>query len=80
MKKIEGKVLASGESGNSHVLDKSEVFEFENGIRMFDGRVENILTHEEHKQITIPRIGGDYLSGKVLEYDHFTEESKEIDD
>jgi len=81
MKKIEGKKLAEGEvTGHAHTLDKSDVFELENGTRIFDGNVENTLIHEEHKPIVIPRKKGKYISGKVLEYDHFLEEAKEVID
>lgn len=82
MKKIEGKKLAEGEmTGHAHVLDNSEVFELDDGLRIFDGNKQNILTHQEHKSIIIPPIKkGKYMSGKVLEYNHFTEEAKEVQD
>ena len=79
MKKIEGKKLAEGEmTGHAHVLDNSEVYELDNGLRTFTGDKNNTLTHQEHKSITIPK--GRYVSGKVLEYDHFLEEAKEVRD
>jgi hypothetical protein len=36
------------------------------------------LTHEEHNKITIPP--GDYRIGRVLEYDHFAEEARIVQD
>jgi hypothetical protein len=81
VKKIEGKKLAEGEAtGHAHIIDESEVFELENKTRIFDGTIQNVLTHEEHKSITLPKIGKKYVSGKVLEYDHFTEEAKQVQD
>lgn len=81
MKKIEGKKLAEGEmTGHTHTLDNSEVFEFDNGLRVFEGNKQNTLTHQEHKPIIIPSKKGRYVSGKVLEYDHFLEEAKEVRD
>ena len=78
MKKIEGKKLAEGEiTGHAHTLDNSEVYELDNGLRIFSGG-NNILTHQEHKPIVIPE--GKYISGKVLEYDHFLEEAREVRD
>lgn len=77
--KIENRKLAEGEhTGHAHKLSKSDVFELENGLREFVVENEDVLTHEEHKQIVIPP--GKYLSGKVLEYDHFEEESREVKD
>lgn len=79
MKKIEGRKLAEGEvTGHAHMLDKADVFELENGLRSFNAKSKNTLTHEEHKPIEIP--AGKYISGKVLEYDHFSEEAKEVQD
>lgn len=81
MKKVEGRKLAEGEiTGHAHVLSNSEVFEREDGLRTFDGSVENALTHEEHKLIHLPKICKKYISGKVLEYDHFAEEVEEVKD
>lgn len=79
MKKIEGKKLAEGETtGHAHTLNSSEVFELDNGLRTFSNNQNDVLTHQEHKPITIPK--GKYISGKILEYDHFLEESKEVRD
>ena len=81
MKKIEGKKLTEGETtGHAHTLDNSEVFELENGLRIFDGNVQNTLIHQEHKSIIIPQKKGKYISGKVLEYDHFIEEARMVRD
>ena len=49
MKKIEGKKLAEGEmTGHAHVLDNSEVYELDNGLRTFTGDKNNTLTHQEN--------------------------------
>lgn len=81
MEKIDGKKLAEGEiTGHAHILDNAEVFELDNGLRIFSGEKENILTHEEHNPIIIPAKLGNYVSGKVVEYDHFAEEAKEVRD
>ena len=76
MKKLERPVLADGEvTGHAHVVDQ-DVFELDDGARTFSGATT--VKHEEHGPITIPE--GDWASDKVLEYDHFAEEAKKVQD
>jgi hypothetical protein len=79
-KKLEKPVLADGEvTGHAHVLDSSvDVFELDNGLREFSLETPATIKHEEHKPIVLPE--GDYVSGKVLEYDHFAEEARVVRD
>lgn len=80
-----GGVLAEGEStGHAHRLNipggvVAELFEEEKGdlyLRVVGGNVE--LVHEEHKPITIEP--GEYVVGRVLEYDYDTEEARTVMD
>jgi len=78
-KKKVGKVLAEGEAtGHTHRLQKTEVLEREDGIREFEVLEKDTITHEEHKPIVLPKEK--YESGKVEEYDHFTEEARVVQD
>lgn len=76
MKKLNEKVLAHGEvTGHAHRVGV-DVFEDDDGTRRFVGKT--IVTHEEHKQIEIP--DGKWASGRIIEYDHFAEEAREVRD
>lgn len=76
MKKLDKRVLAEGEvTGHAHRVEV-DVFEDEQGLRHFQGRTP--LTHEEHKRIEIP--SGKWVSGRVREYDHFSEEARNVID
>ena len=84
-KRRHGVVLAEGEStGHAHRLSVpngvvAELFEEEKGdlyLRVVGGNVE--LVHEEHKPITIEP--GDYVVGRVLEYDYDAEEARTVKD
>ena len=80
MKKLEKPILAEGEAtGHAHVLvdDSVDVFE-DGGLRLFGLSEETDLVHEEHGKITLPP--GEYESGKVIEYDHFLEEARQVID
>ena len=78
MKKVENNVLADGETtGHAHRLTKTDVFELDNGVRIFDS-CGDTLVHEEHGLIELP--AGEFASDKVLEYDHFLEEAKKVRD
>ncbi|HLD91473.1 MAG TPA: hypothetical protein VI911_10795 [Patescibacteria group bacterium] len=79
MKKLDRPVLAEGEvTGHAHVIDAEvEVFE-DKDQRFFNLKESATIVHEEHKPITIPE--GNYASGKVMEYDHFAEEAKQVTD
>jgi len=81
MKKLEKPVLAEGEvTGHAHVLEDPtiEVFEGENGLREFQTESPTRVVHEEHNPIEIPV--GNFASGKVLEFDHFAEEARQVRD
>ena len=80
MKKLEKPILAEGEAtGHAHVLVDDSVDVFEDGdSRLFGLSKKTDLMHEEHGKITIPP--GEYESGKVIEYDHFSEEARKVID
>ena len=70
-----GRVLAEGEAtGHKHQAEAEDVrlFLHEGALYM---RVPSgtRVVHEEHRALDLPP--GDYLVGKVREYDHFAEES-----
>jgi len=76
-----GYILAEGEStGHAHVIVDT------NNVEMFISDEQTYLkvlneiavTHEEHKTITVEP--GIYTIGKVLEYDHFLEEARKVQD
>ena len=75
-KKLDKKVLAEGEAtGHAHRVDV-DVYELPSGVREFDGSAT--VTHEEHKSL---RLNADkWASAKVLEYDHFAEEARNVVD
>ena len=80
-KRLEKPILADGEvTGHHHMLDDSSiaVFENEDGTREFELNESTVLTHEEHKLISIPE--GEWISDKVEEYDHFKEEARKVQD
>ena len=79
IKKV-GKVLADGEvTGHAHRLQKTEVLEREDGVREFSvDKGGDTLKHEEHGKVELKE--GKYESGKVIEYDHFAEESRQVRD
>ena len=80
-KQIERKkrTLAYGEvSNHSHVLERTEVAGGEINKLFTIEKTPDRLVHEEHGVIEIPV--GDYMSGKVVEYDHFKEETKRVQD
>ena len=81
MKKLERPILADGEvTGHVHVLGSNDVdvFELDNGTREFSLKEPTPLIHDEHHAIEIPV--GDWVSDKVMEYDHFKEEARKVAD
>jgi hypothetical protein len=80
MKKLDKPVLAEGEvTGHAHVLDADvDVIELDNGNREFSTGIPVTIKHEEHKPVALP--GGAMESGRVMEYDHFAEEAKRVQD
>lgn len=79
-KRIDGRVLAEGEAtGHMHVAEASDVklFLFEGTLYMRVPEGTKVV-HEEHAPVDIPP--GDYMVGKVREYDHFAEEARNVID
>lgn len=73
--------LAEGEvTGHYHEVVGQDVAVFiaDDGSLYTDAPYGATVTHQEHDTITLPP--GKYKSGKVLEYDHFAEEAKEVVD
>ena len=75
-----GRVLAEGEAtGHKHVAEAEDaaLFMHEGALYM---RVPSgtRVVHEEHGALDIPP--GEYLVGKVREYDHFAEQSRPVFD
>ncbi len=79
-KKLKEPILAVGEvTGHAHRLsDNVEVYETEEKTRQFDLETQDMVRHEEHKKIILKP--GQYESDKVIEYDHFEEETKKVID
>lgn len=82
-KKVNHLILADGEAtGHAHrvgvkELDQAEIYE-DNGTLYLKTLTEVPITHEEHKTITVPP--GTWRIRKVMEYDHFEEEAREVID
>ena len=77
-----GRVLAYGEvTGHAHRLTEvSDGLLVEVGGQLYlsvgaDGAE---IVHEEHKPVAVPP--GEYLVRRVREYDHFTEEARQVRD
>lgn len=80
-KKLNHLTLAKGEqTGHHHTITKgdAELYEYEGTLFLRVLSDEAKLTHQEHDVITIPR--GYYKIDRVREYDHFSEESKQVQD
>lgn len=75
-----GKILAEGEvTGHSHKTVKSDSFLYNSGgTLILDAPTGTTIKHEEHKPINLP--AGQYKIRKVMEYDHFAEEAREVID
>ena len=79
--KLEHLTLETGEvTGHAHRISSGLAELFENGstkyLKVLSDTAE--LTHEEHGTITIPK--GFYRVRKVREYDHFSEEARNVID
>lgn len=73
--------LAIGEAtGHHHTITEGEAELLEADSKWYLRVLseEAILTHQEHKPITI--LKGEYEIGIVQEYDHFAEEAKRVQD
>ncbi len=80
-KKLNHLCLAKGEvTGHYHEITKgdTELYEHEGTMFLKVKSEEAELTHQEHNTITLPK--GDYKIGRVQEYDHFSEEAKQVQD
>ncbi len=80
-KKLDHLVLQTGEAtGHAHRISKGLAELFESGSTKFLRILSNeaVLTHEEHKQIILPK--GDYKIKIVREHDHFAEEARYVQD
>jgi hypothetical protein len=77
-RKLPEPILAEGEvTGHAHRLPRGvDVYERPDGLREFVGG--GTLTHEEHGPVEIPI--GEWVSGRVREYDHFAEEARQVQD
>jgi hypothetical protein len=79
-KKLGHRVFREGEhTGHMHTATAEDAILFEHEGVMF-ARLPNgtQLTHQEHHTIYLPP--GDYRIEAVREYDHFTEEAREVQD
>jgi hypothetical protein len=77
-----GRVLAYGEvTGHCHQLTEASdglLVEVEGVLFLRVGAGGAEIVHEEHKPITVPP--GEYVVGRVQEYDHFSEEARQVRD
>lgn len=80
-KKLNHKTLAKGEAtGHHHTITEGDVelYEHEGTLFLKVKSDEATLTHQEHAAVVIPQ--GEYEIGIVREYDHFSEEAREVQD
>jgi len=71
-------ILADGEAtGHHHRVAEGAVMEL-NGQKYLSLGKDQIVTHEEHGEVTIPK--GDYQIDIVKETDHFKEEIRRVRD
>ena len=74
-------ILAKGEmTGHTHRvnLDEVNVLMAEDGTLYCEAKMDFVVIHEEHKSLKLPK--GTYKIRKVLEYDHFAEEARAVQD
>ncbi len=79
--KLSHLTLAEGEAtGHYHriVSGEAALYNMQGALMLKVMSDKALLTHEEHGKIEIPK--GDYIVRKVMEYDHFREESREVID
>lgn len=79
IKKVQGKVLKRGDTGNDHYLVGGicNIYKKDADIYL-NVQKQTVLRHNEHKEIKIPK--GFYKIEAVKEYDHLLEESREVKD
>jgi len=78
-KKLSHLVLMEGEAtGHAHRVSEGLAYLFEYGDTKYLQVVSKkaVVTHEEHHAQTLKK--GIYKIGRVLEYDHFMEESRSV--
>lgn len=73
-------ILAHGESGHTHQLvdGLGKLIMMDNIMHLKIFSETARLKHEEHRDIELKK--GNYKIGRVLEYDHFEEEAREVID
>ena len=80
-KKLNHLILAEGEStGHKHTITEGDAELYESDGKLYLKVISEkaTLTHQEHKTIEIPQ--GDYAIEIVKEYDHFSEEARNVKD
>jgi hypothetical protein len=80
-KKLNHCVLAEGEvTGHCHQVTQgeAELYQHEGTLFLRVKSDECTVTHEEHSKVVLPR--GDYQIEIVKEYDHFSEEIRNVKD
>lgn len=75
-----GNTLMDGElTGHAHRVTKGSFQLIEKGgVLYFKADSDCVVTHEEHKPMTIPK--GNYQIGQVREYDFFEDEIRKVRD
>lgn len=84
--KVEGEklnhlILAEGDvTGHIHRITSGEaaLYNMQGALYLKVISDHALLTHEEHGKIVLPK--GDYVVRKVLEYDHWADEIREVAD
>ena len=73
-------VLAEGEvTGHFHELTSDvKVVETDEKTKVFNLTAPGTVKHPEHNPVKLPK--GDWESDQVLEYDHFEEEARKVQD
>jgi len=80
-KKLNHLTLALGEAtGHHHTITKGDAELYENNGVLFlkVNSDKATLTHQEHKTVEIPQ--GEYKINIVKEFDHFSEEARNVQD
>lgn len=81
-RKDAGRVLAHGEvTGHAHRLTEASdglLVEIDGQLYLRVGEGGATVVHEEHGPVDLPP--GEYKIGKVLDYDHFLNEAREVRD
>lgn len=80
-KKLDHRKLALGEATGHYHLAESEsstLWDVGGGVLVLDAPEGTAVTHQEHKPISLPP--GQYERRITLEWDHFAEEAREVQD